>query len=199
MKCAHLLGMMLAISLSMSCSGSDDDPAADTTEASTDQDGVAEDVEEVDPRISCENACKRAPRCEQALVTEADCLALCAKAEPYETPFDYACCLQFAEGCAEVKACLEGFGSCEPKGEPWVQLTMFDACPCGDPDNPTPATHDCKSTAPDHPCPPTTICLKPPNSSQPPFCAIECTQKAPVCGDDLTCEVTPKFWYCKKK
>ena len=185
--------------LVIGCGDDSSGQVSSTSGSEVDPSEVSDDTDVGNPLISCEVACRRAPRCEEALVTEKDCLALCAKATPYASEYEYACCLQFAEGCAEVKACLEGFGSCDEKGEPWVELEMFDDCECGDPDNPTPDTHDCKSTAPDHPCPPPTICLKPPNSSSPPFCAIDCTQNAPKCGDDLKCEVTPKFWYCKKK
>jgi len=149
-----------------------------------------------DDSISCQNACIRAPRCEGSLVTEADCNALCEAGDDPET---YACCIQYAAACADVKACIEGTNRvCDPAGEPWIPLELFDPCICGD--SQIPKTHECKDTAPDQPCPLNSVCLKPSNSSSPPFCAIECTLQAEVCLDresPLSCEETPKTWYCK--
>ena len=197
----HMRVCFLAVSsfalIVIGCPSQAEDEPPPTSDAGPDVSGS--DTHGADGPISCAMACKRAPRCEEALTTELDCLKNCDEHTDYESSYEYACCIQYASGCAAVKDCIQGLGKCKPEGDPWVQLEMFAECACGDPSSPTPVGKECKSTSPDHPCPSPAICLKPPNDPNPAFCAIECTQNGPVCKEhgNLYCEVTPKFWYCK--
>ena len=147
---------------------------------------------EADP-ISCENACKRAPKCAEALVTEEDCLALCNEDA---NPHTYACCIQYAEGCASVQKCINGnFTKCTLEGDPWVPLQLFDVCKCGDPNKPTPKNAECINVDHDSPCE-TGVCMKPVVSTVEPFCAIRCGNNYGDCPPGLKCESTAKSDYC---
>lgn len=151
------------------------------------------------PEVSCENACKRAPRCEGSLVDEAGCQNIC---QEHTAPSEYACCIQYADDCDTVRGCLtETALTCDPAEgqQPWVPLELFDTCSCGADDSVF--SKECKSQGPDNPCPKGAVCLKLVNSDKAPFCAVECTFKAESCDFDetLACETTPKSWYCKKK
>lgn len=149
----------------------------------------------VEDPVSCDNACKRVPKCAPELSAEADCLANCAKAAD---PHAYACCVQYADGCAKVQACIQGGApTCDATGEPWVPIPIFGECPCGDPKAPTPFDKECKATGTDTQCA-TEACLKLVNSHDPPFCAIECTQKPTVCPPGTKCTETPRSWYCRE-
>lgn len=190
MRACSITAVFVAL-LACACSSSTADPPG----AITDADGatVADSAGPPEP-VSCENACRRAPRCEAALVTEADCLALCNKAED---SYEYACCLQYAKNCDRVRACLDGTDlTCAPAegAAPWIELALLDRCECGEGD--TPKTAECKETGPDHPCPVGSVCLKPVNDETWPFCAVECTMNAGACEAPLGCETTPKTWYC---
>ncbi len=183
-----LLGLVVMV---VQGCGSDDDGSADVT---VEEVTGAADADAPDERITCENACVRAPRCEDQLVTEADCLTLCSGDED---PFVYACCLQYADGCSAVGMCLSGAKRvCEPEGEPWVPLELFDECVCGSASE-TPFAAECKETGVDVQCPPEAVCFKPVNESDPPFCAVDCTLDASVCPEGTSCENTPKSRWCK--
>ena len=188
--------MILSV-LALACSDSPSE--ADAGPPVTDV--AADDADEggLPPEVNCANACKRAPRCEGALVDEAGCNKIC---QEHAEPAEYACCLQYADGCAAVKGCLtETALTCDPtEGQkPWVPLELFDTCSCGADDSIF--SKECKSQGPDNPCPEGAVCLKLVNSDKPPFCAIECTMHAENCDfdDTVTCETTPKSWYCKKQ
>lgn len=177
-------GLLLA-----ACGNDTPEPVTETPDVA-----VLPDVGEAASLITCENACDRAPRCEGTLVTKADCIALC---EAEANPDIFACCLQYASGCSAIKGCLEGWArTCEPEGNPWVPLAMFEKCECGD--GGIPNTHECKETGPDHPCPTETVCIKPANSGDAPFCAVDCTLNPTGCPEGTHCEKTPKSNYCRK-
>jgi hypothetical protein len=177
---------------SQGCS-SDDEGSAPTTQDATS--AGTTDGTEPPSDITCANACARAPRCAAELVSEADCNALC---EAADSPDDYACCLQYASGCAEVKACVDGSNpSCTPEGDPWVPLEMFENCSCAAEDDNAPLAQ-CLETGPDVACPPAASCFKPANSTKSAFCAVDCTNNAPACPEGTACEKTPKNWYCRK-
>jgi len=175
--------------LTMACSGGDDSstPSEPDAAAQADASGDAGPV-------NCANACARPATCSPDLVTEADCNALCTK---HEDPAKYACCLQYAATCAQVRACVDGTNLvCEPKGEPWIPADLLQECACGDPATPTPYTAECSAVGPDSVCR-TGLCLKPLNHDGPPFCTIDCTNAANKCEAPLVCEKTPRTWYCK--
>ena len=182
--------LILSMLLTLGCSEESSDTETPAAE------DVVEDTQTGLPGVSCELACKRAPRCAEFSVTEADCLALCQQNEDPET---YACCIQYASDCIRVASCIDGSNrTCQPEGSPWTPLEMFDECTCGDPNNPTPKIQECKSSAPDHPCPAGAVCLKAANQENA-QCVIACTMMAEKCPEDMTCTTTPKTWYCKPK
>ena len=144
--------------------------------------------------ISCESACSRAAKCAEALVTKADCLALCMGDAKPET---YACCIQYADGCAEVQSCVNGnFKVCKPSGDPWVPLEVFDECQCGEPGKDIPKNAECIKVDHDSPCV-TGVCFKPVVSNKTPFCAIRCGAAYPTCPEGMKCQQTAKTDYCK--
>ena len=145
--------------------------------------------------ISCENACKRPPGCEEELGTEVDCLANC---NGNDNPETYACCIQYADGCAAVEQCITSVQvTCTEEGDPWVPLAIFDKCDCGDPEDPPPNYNECANEGGDTPCE-TGLCLKPVNYSEPAFCATECDPASKPCPDPYVCQETPKKNYCKR-
>ncbi len=159
-------------------------------------DVAAEDAPEPEPGVvTCANACKRADRCAEALVSEADCVALC---EDDPDPAAYACCIQYSPGCNEVTKCVQGVGSCTVEGEPWLPLQPFDDCECGNAnDAQFWKLHECKETGPGHPCPTSHVCYKPPNSEDSPFCTIDCSLDPGKCEEGTKCTSTPQSNYCK--
>ncbi len=176
----------------LACGGEDPpaEPVADTTGEDT---GAT-----IAPDVNCTNACKRAARCADALVTEADCNKLC---EDADKPQDYACCLQYSADCHDVTRCVQGFETgCDPsKSDPWMPLDAFDDCSCGNEgDFQYWKTHECKESGAGHPCPTGHVCYKPPNSISSAFCTVDCTLDASVCFEGSNCTDTPQSNYCKK-
>jgi len=169
--------------------GEDGAPAVDTTAADAE-----EDTTESLPGVSCELACKRAPKCEATLTDEAGCLVNCNQADD---PGQYACCIQYASNCGEVGQCITGLKTtCEPDGEPWSPIPMFGECECSDGTSMPDVQRECKETAPDHRCE-TGTCIKPRGEPLPGFCAVDCTDNADACPPDTKCQTTPQSWYCK--
>jgi len=163
-------------------------------------DDVADEADEgfsvpkpADP-INCENACKRIPKCQDDLGTEADCLALCNADSDSRK---YACCIQYADNCADVGKCItKSKFVCDESGTAWIPGEMFDKCACGDPPGSTPIYQECVREGGDTTCA-TGLCLKPPNKPAA-FCAVECHPDTNPCEKPLVCEETPKKNYCKK-
>ncbi len=129
-------------------------------------------------------------------MTEKDCLALCTGDAD---PATYACCIQYASGCATVKNCVQNVGrACNASGAPWVAKPAFATCECGDPTLPNYKLEECKASAVDHPCE-TGLCYKPNNSADLAFCTWDCTT-APktTCPAGTHCVDAPRTWYCDR-